>query len=44
MSIDVLKWEQQQSKGAKEDHETLWLVRTLWLAGMLGVALALFYV
>jgi hypothetical protein len=25
--------EQQQTKGAKEDSGTLWLVGTLWLAG-----------
>ena len=29
---------QQQSKGAKEDFGTLWLVGTFWLAGMFWVA------
>ena len=38
------EWEQQQSKGAKENFGTLWLVGTLRLAGMFLVAGVSLYV
>ena len=40
----IILWEQQQSKGAKEDSGTFWLFGTLWWAGIFWVAGASFYV